>query len=119
VSIVEFLVLAAAAVIVIARFELLCLRELAGTSEVELRFLTRAGWTALITSPYRSAESRICTSDEPAESNDDRDSLSDSRSRCGAWRRPGRLTVAICEPIPAQRTVHGCPAHGCLFDYLE
>jgi hypothetical protein len=48
VSTVEFLVLAAAAVIVIARFELLCLRELAGTSEVELRFLTRAGWTALI-----------------------------------------------------------------------
>lgn len=38
----------AVAVIVIARFELMCLRELAGTSDVELRYLTRAGWTSVI-----------------------------------------------------------------------
>lgn len=38
----------AVAVIVTARFELLCLRELAGTSDLELQYLTRAGRTAAI-----------------------------------------------------------------------
>jgi len=48
VEILVIVALVAVAVIVIARFELMCLRELAGTSDVELRYLTRAGWTALI-----------------------------------------------------------------------
>jgi hypothetical protein len=33
---------------VIARFEGLCLRDLADTPDAELQYLTRAGWTAAI-----------------------------------------------------------------------
>jgi hypothetical protein len=40
--------LAAVAALVIARFELLCLRELAGTPDVDLRYLNRTGWTTVI-----------------------------------------------------------------------
>jgi hypothetical protein len=35
-------------VVVLARFELLCFRDLAGRTDQELNYLTRAGWAALI-----------------------------------------------------------------------
>lgn len=47
-AIAAIVAVAVAAVIVIARFESMCLRELATMSDVELRYLTRAGWTAVI-----------------------------------------------------------------------
>ncbi len=37
-----------AALILVVRFELFCLRDLAHTADAELRYLTRAGWIALI-----------------------------------------------------------------------
>ena len=37
-----------AAVVIIARFELLCLRELARSSDADLLYLTRAAWAAAI-----------------------------------------------------------------------
>ena len=37
-----------AAIVSIARFELLCLRDLADTPDAELRYLTRTGWLAAI-----------------------------------------------------------------------
>jgi hypothetical protein len=40
--------IAAAAAVVVVRFELLCFRELAATSDDELRYLTRPGWIVVI-----------------------------------------------------------------------
>ena len=40
--------LVAIAVVVVVRFELRCLRDLAQRSEEELRYLTRTGWTVVI-----------------------------------------------------------------------
>jgi hypothetical protein len=36
------------AVIAIGKFEVFCLRELARTPDINLRYLTREGWTAVI-----------------------------------------------------------------------
>jgi len=47
-SIAAGLIIAAAAVIAVVRFERLCLGELADTADVELQLFTRQGWTALI-----------------------------------------------------------------------
>ncbi len=46
----EVIVFAAVAAVVaaVARFELLCFRELAATSDSRLRHLTRPGWIAVI-----------------------------------------------------------------------
>lgn len=41
-------VLVVVAVLGIARFELFCLRDLADTADIELNYLTRLGWTAVI-----------------------------------------------------------------------
>jgi hypothetical protein len=38
----------AVAVVVVARFELFCFRELATTNDNELRYLTRTGWIVVI-----------------------------------------------------------------------
>ena len=38
----------AGAAIAITRFELLCLRDLADTPDIELRYLSRSAWTAAI-----------------------------------------------------------------------
>lgn len=40
--------LVAAAVVVIARFEIFCLRELAQANDSDLRYLTRRAWAAAI-----------------------------------------------------------------------
>jgi hypothetical protein len=40
--------LAAAALVVVVRFELFCFRELAATRDGELRYLTRPGWIVVI-----------------------------------------------------------------------
>ena len=40
--------LAFAAFILVARFEVFCLRDLAQTSDADLQYLTRQGWMALI-----------------------------------------------------------------------
>ena len=37
-----------AAIVAIARFELLCLHDLNETADTELRYLTRSGWLAAI-----------------------------------------------------------------------
>lgn len=41
-------VLILAAVGVVARFEMFCLRDLAHTGDADLNYLTRAGWIAVI-----------------------------------------------------------------------
>lgn len=41
-------VLVIAAVVVIARFEVLCLRELDQTADTQLQYLTRPAWAAVI-----------------------------------------------------------------------
>ena len=42
------LLVLAACLVAIVRFELLCFRDLAGRSDYELNYLTRAGWAVLI-----------------------------------------------------------------------
>lgn len=42
------LLVLAVCLVTIVRFELLCLRDLAGRQDHELNYLTRAGWTVLI-----------------------------------------------------------------------
>ncbi|HET6210176.1 MAG TPA: hypothetical protein VFD94_07330 [Jatrophihabitans sp.] len=46
-SVAVVLVVAVCAVAIV-RFEVLCIRDLAGRSEQELNYLTRTGWAALI-----------------------------------------------------------------------
>lgn len=40
--------IAALGITVVARFDLLCLRDLASTADADLRYLTRTGWAAAI-----------------------------------------------------------------------
>ncbi len=40
--------IAAAAIVTIVRFEVLCLRDLADTPDADLRYLTRTGWLTAI-----------------------------------------------------------------------
>jgi NADH:ubiquinone oxidoreductase subunit 6 (subunit J) len=42
------LVVVVGAVIAVARFELFCMRDLAGTRDADLQYLTRTGWFACI-----------------------------------------------------------------------
>ncbi len=48
VLVVAVMALVVATTVAIARFELMCLRDLADTPDFELLYFTRAGWTALI-----------------------------------------------------------------------
>lgn len=47
-SLCPLLALAAFAVVAIFRFELFCLRDLAQRGDLELRYLSRAGWLVVI-----------------------------------------------------------------------
>lgn len=46
--VLAIVILAAAAVLVIVRFEQFCLRDLAGRDERDLNYLSRSGWTIVI-----------------------------------------------------------------------